>query len=165
MAEWQYSLKALEHLAHETDSKAGRKDGATAKRRVAWLLVQGENRIHAHPKEQKQMKNGSWTRGRKITPRHLVGSSAKLDFLLPQDREAAATASTADTWRGWHGSVDTAGIHALARHPHVFGEAGQQIDAVRREPELSARNPGELPKRAHARSTHTENTLRRRCEC
>ena len=136
--DWEFSLKGIERLAHEASSGAARKRKTSAplRRRLAWILDDGGYDIRAYPKEQRQHKNGGWTKGRKVSLKRLVENAAMMNFLLPQDLEAAASASIASKWRGWEGSVDDQGVFALAGHPHVFDESGRPTDVVRREPEL-----------------------------
>ena len=139
MPEWEYSLKGIEKLARQAGSDAARKRkaAAPARRRLAWILNDSGYDIQAYPREQRQQKNGKWTKGRKMSLQRLVQNYGKMDFLLPQDLEAAGSASIASQWRGWDKAIDEEGIHALAGHPHVFDESGQSIEIARREPELS----------------------------
>ena len=139
MPQWEFSLKGIERLAREAGSDAARKRkaAAPARRRLAWILNDDGYDIQAYPREQRQQKNGKWTKGRKMSLQRLVQNSGKMDFLLPQDLEAAGSASIASQWRGWDKAIDEEGIHALAGHPHVFDESGQPIEIARREPELS----------------------------
>ena len=136
---WEQSLKVLEQLAYETGNKTARagKANVTVKRRLAWELVEDLDRVSVYPREQRQNKNGRWSKGRKVSLRRLARGAVKMDFLLPQDIEAAASISVHDSWRGLEYSLDARGLHALAGHPHVFNEDGRQVDIVRREPELS----------------------------
>ena len=137
--DWEISLKTIERTAEQMSSAAAgkRKTAAPAKRRLVWILVDEGYDIRAYPREQKQHKNGGWTKGRKVSLQRLVQDMGKMDFLLPQDLEAAATASTASKWQGWGSSVDDKGIYSLAGHPHVFGEDGKRMEIARRAPELS----------------------------
>ena len=139
--DWEFSLKSIERLAHEASSAAARESKASApvRRRLAWTLTDDGYELHAYPREQRQHKNGKWTKGRKVALQRLVQNSVKMDFLLPQDREAAASASIVSRWRGWQKDIDEKGIHDLAGHPHVFDESGRPVEVVRREPELSIR--------------------------
>ncbi|MCY3815680.1 MAG: DEAD/DEAH box helicase [Gammaproteobacteria bacterium] len=138
MPEWEFSLKGIERLAREArgDAARKRKAAAPARRRLAWILNDDGYDIQAYPREQRQQKNGKWTKGRKMSLQRLVQNSGKMDFLLPQDLEAAGSASMASQWRGWDKAIDEQGVHALAGHPHVFDESGQPIEIARREPEL-----------------------------
>ena len=141
LPDWEFSLKALEQLAFEAGSKTTRKKtktNATAKRRLAWELDDDGFEISAHPREQRQLKNGTWTKGRKVSLQRFANDAAKLDYLLPQDREAATALYKERSWGGqqhlWAGAR---ALHALAGHPHVFNASGDSVDIVRREPELS----------------------------
>ncbi len=136
--DWEISLKAIERIAGQMGSNAARKRKAAAasKRRLAWILVDEGYDIHAYPKEQRQHKNGGWSKGRKVSLKRLVREMETMDFLLPQDLQAASTASDGSRWRAWANRVDEEGIYALAGHPHVFGEQGQPMEIARRDPEL-----------------------------
>ena len=137
--DWEYSLKNIERLAHETNSAAARKSKASVpvRRRLAWTLIDDGYEFHAYPREQRQLKNGKWTKGRKVALQRLVQNAGKMDFLLPQDLDAAASASIASRWRGWQKTIDEEGVYALAEHPHVFDETGRAVEVARCEPELS----------------------------
>ncbi len=138
---WEYSLKALEQLAYHASSKPDRKrgTGAPAKRRLAWDLHEEHHVIVAEPREQRENKNGAWSKGRKVALKRLAADAAKMDFLLPQDREAAAAVAIRHSY--WSERVEhhlgDRGLYALAGHPYVFNVEGEPVDIVRREPELS----------------------------
>ncbi len=135
--EWESSLKALEQIAHRANQHApGKAKGnAPAKRRLAWEL-ELTHYAALDAREQRQNKNGSWTKGRRVALRRLVSEAVNMDFLLPQDREAI---SAIKSYRGWSGveyRLGMAGVYALAGHPNVFNARGEAVDIVRREPEL-----------------------------
>ena len=141
LPDWEFSLKALEQLAFETGNKSKRKktkSNTPVKRRLAWDLQDDGYEITAEPREQRQQKNGTWTKGRRMSLQRFANDAAKLDYLLPQDREAATVLYKERSWGGkqqlWAGAR---AIHALAGHPHIFNESGASVDIVRREPELS----------------------------
>ena len=138
---WEFSLKALEKIAFEIGSQAKRKkspSASTARLRLAWILDDQGYEIGARPREQRQLKNGSWTKGRKMSMQRLVNDAAKLEYLLPQDRNAATAVERERNWEGKHTIwAGLRALHALAGHPHVYNEAGRPVDIVRREPELS----------------------------
>ena len=135
--EWEQSLRALEQLAYEANKKSGKRGVDVAKRRLVWDLEQEYDDILLTPREQRQNKNGSWSKGRKMALKRLGTEAPKMDFLLPQDREAAATISADYSWSGrpqYH--LGARGLFALAGHPHVFNSAGESVDIVRRDPGL-----------------------------
>ena len=136
--EWEQSLKSLERLAYEANSKSGAKrDTNLAKRRLVWELDGEHDNVQLTPREQRQNKNGTWSKGRKIGLKRLATEAASMDFLLPQDREAAAGISAEYAWSGHlYYELGESGPFALAGHPHVFNAAGQPVDIVRREPGL-----------------------------
>ena len=136
--EWEQSLKALEQLAYEANRKSGgRRDANPAKKRLVWELDGEYDDVQLTPREQRQHKNGTWSKGRKIALKRLATEAASMDFLLPQDREAAAEISGDYSWGGrLYYELGKNGLFALAGHPHVFNAAGAPIDIVRREPGL-----------------------------
>ncbi len=137
-ADWEYSLKALEKLAYETRGKPHKRNSKTPeKQRLVWDF-QPHSAVMLSPRQQRQSDNGTWRKGRKIALKRLVSEAAKLDFLLPQDREAAAAiAIRRDDWKGREDYyLDYRGVYALAGHPHIFNASGESVDIVRREPEL-----------------------------
>ena len=140
LPEWEFSLKAFEQLAFETSGKTARKKpkvDAAAKRRLVWDLVDDGFAILAYPREQRQLKNGNWSKGRNMALQRLARDAGTIDYLLPQDREAAAGLHTARWRNGWKTWPTSKSVYALAGHPHVFNEGGEPVDVVEREPELS----------------------------
>ena len=137
--DWEYALKNIERIAHETKHATSRKSRTSApvRRRLAWTLIDEGYEFHAYPREQRQHKTGKWTKGRKVSLQRLVRNAGQMDFLLPQDLDAAASASIASKWRGWRSTIDEEGVYALAEHPHVFDESGRPVAVVRCDPELS----------------------------
>ena len=140
MAEWEYPLKALEELAFETRSKpaAAKKRGpSTRRRRLAWTIHEAFGEVSARPREQHEHKNGAWSAGRPVSMKRLATSAATMDFLLEQDRAAAARIRQRRDWDDrLQYLLDEAGLFELAGHPYVFGEDGAPVEVVRGEPEL-----------------------------
>ena len=137
VADWERSLKAIEQLAYKAGGKKpGKSDKADPKRRLTWELC-GEHSNMVEVREQRQNKNGSWSKGRRLSAKRLIAEAAQLDFLLPQDRAAIAALST----QYWSSSPmfypGNRSLHALAGHPHVYNRQGDAVEVVEREPELS----------------------------
>ena len=170
MAEWEYPLKALEELAFETRSKpaAAKKSGpSTRRRRLAWELREDFGEVVAKPCEQHQYKNGTWSAGRPVSMKRLATSAASMDFLLDQDRAAAAKIRQTRDWNGrQHYYLAGSGLFELAGHPNVFGETGAPMEVVRggararrrrarrgpaRTPRARRRGLGGLPRAARGR--------------
>ena len=60
-----------------------------------------------------------------------------MDFLLEQDRAAAARIRHSRDWDGrLRYTTDEAALFELAGHPHVFNDDGAAMEVVQREPEL-----------------------------
>ena len=140
MAEWEYPLKALEELALETRSKpaeAKKRGPSTRRRRLAWTIHENFGQVSAKPREQHEFKNGTWSAGKPVSMKRLATSTAAMDFLLEQDRAAAAKIRQARDWNGrQHYYLDGSGLFELAGHPYVFDEDGAPVEVVRGEPEL-----------------------------
>ena len=140
MAEWEYPLKALEELAFETRNKpdAGKKGrSSTRRRRLAWEIREAFGAIQAKPREQHEYRDGTWSAGKPVSMKRLAASASTMDFLLAQDRAAAAKIRQGRDWDGRpEYYIDEAGLFELADHPHVFDEAGAPIEVSRGEPEL-----------------------------
>ena len=136
--DWEYSLKALERVAHVATNRA--KSSASApqrKTRLAWLLDIGDYSLLLEAREQRQNKNGSWGKGRRIGLRRLATEAATMDFLLPQDRAAIAAMSSRRYYDGGQDFyLGSPSLYALAGHPHVVNAEGESVDVVRRPPEL-----------------------------
>ena len=140
MAEWEFPLKALEELAFETRSKpaAAKKRGpSTRRRRLAWTIHDDFGEVSARPREQQEYRNGTWSAGKPVSMKRLATSAATMDFLLDQDRAAAAKIRQGRDWGNRSQFfLDEAGLFELAGHPYVFDEAGAPVEVVRGEPEL-----------------------------
>ena len=140
MAEWEYPLKALEELAFETRNKpdaAKKRRPSALRRRLAWEIREDFDAIAATPREQREYRNGTWSAGKPISMKRLAASAATMDFLLDQDRAAAAKIRQARDWNGrLRYYTDEAALFELAGHPCVFDETGAPMEVVRGEPEL-----------------------------
>ena len=140
--DWEVSLRVLEQLAF-AKSKArakGQGAGRKPKRRLAWTYLGGESPYSGllEAREQRQQKNGAWSKGRKIATQRLVAEGGAMDFLLPQDRDAIAAFGTYKYWGGHQEHYfGRRSLYALAGHPYVYNEDGDPVEVVRREPELS----------------------------
>ena len=140
MAQWEYPLKALEELAFEARNKPAaeeKRSPATRRRRLAWEIREDAGQVTAKPREQHQYKNGTWSAGKPVSMKRLATSAATMEFLLDQDRAAAAKIIQARDWNGrLRYSMDEAALFELAGHPHVVDEGGAAMEVVRGEPEL-----------------------------
>ena len=140
MAQWEYPLKALEELAFEARNKpapAKKRGPTTRRRRLAWEIREDAGEVVARPREQHQYKSGTWSAGKPVSLKRLATSAATMDFLLEQDRAAAARIRQARDWEDrLRYTMDEAALFELAGHPHVFDEAGAVMEVVRGEPEL-----------------------------
>ena len=140
MAQWEYPLKALEELAFEARNKPGaakKRGPPPRRRRLAWEIREDAGEVVARPREQHQYKSGTWSAGKPVSMKRLATSAATMEFLLEQDRAAAAKIGQARDWDGrLRYSMDEAALFELAGHPHVFDEAGVAMEVVRGEPEL-----------------------------
>ena len=139
-AEWEYALQEIEQFAHETRKRATGFAAATgSKLRLGWLVsVDRHGDASFAPREQRVLKSGKWSKGRAVALKRLHEQADTMDFLLAQDRAAAARIGPeADHWRGSATyELPPGGIYALAGHPYVFNEAGDPVEIVRRDPEL-----------------------------
>ena len=139
--EWEEALKSVEKVARDLGRKAARLGQArpAGRRRLAWQISKegAYDWITLGVREQRQYRNGSWTKGRRISAKRLVAEFHEKDFLLPQDSEAIKAVGTERTWSN---RVDyefgLASLFALAGHPHVYDDAGELVDIVRRLPQL-----------------------------
>ena len=140
--EWEYPLKEIERFAYETRNRqkpASEKAAPDYQRRLVWDFDADEyDDISVTPREQRANKNGTWSRGRSVALKRLLEKRNTMDFLLEQDRAAAATIrQDSHGWRGHkHFYLPLAGLYELAGHPYVFHTDGGLVDIVRREPEL-----------------------------
>ena len=142
LPEWEYSLKEIERFAFETRNRKKPVRGDTApgrQRRLVWDLNADDlNDIWVTPREQRANKNGTWSKGRPVALKRLASGLGEMDFLLEQDRAAAAKIRQNNYGRRSYQEfyLPLAGLYALAGHPYVFNAKGELVDVVRREPEL-----------------------------
>jgi superfamily II DNA or RNA helicase len=140
--EWEQALKSVEEVARDLGRKAARRGKAppSGRRRLAWeVSKQGDDDdwIELRVREQRQYRNGSWTKGRRIAPKRLVAEFHEKDFLLPQDSEAIKAVGAERTWGSrLHYEFGLASLFALAGHPHVYNDEGELVDVVRRPARL-----------------------------
>ena len=138
VAEWEYGLKALEQLAYKASSKDDAKSSkASAKRRLIWEFDNRSGHLLVGLREQRQHKNGGWSRGRQLALQRVVAEAANIDYLLPQDKQAIAAVTVRRYWGGQDHHIGSKSVYALVGHPHVYNRDGQSVDVVRRDPELS----------------------------
>lgn len=139
--EWERKLRGIEQVAHEAGAKRRnrKKPASPGQRRLAWFLEEDRyGDVAASAKEQRQSRNGSWSKGRAVALRRLKAEAGTLDFLADQDRRVAkGIVERVDGWRGrseWR--LGPSGLFELAGHPWVFNRAGDRIEVARRDPEL-----------------------------
>ena len=144
---WEAAVKDLEQAAHDA-MRTRRKDAAKGEgarpRRLAWAIQEGRyGRLVAEPREQRQLKNGSWSKGAKVSANRLATEGATMDFLLAQDKAAAASAYQYDASWGGRGKSEfgSKSLYHLAGHPHVF-RGSRPVEVARREPELTIEELG-----------------------
>ncbi len=139
--EWEYFLQGIEQVAHETSKKGLRrkKVAVVAQRRLAWVLdLDNYGDLAATPREQREQRNGKWSKGRVVALKRLKEQAGTMDFLIDQDRAAAGrVVQNTSRWDGrpaYH--LPLSGLVELAGHPYVFNDAGASVEVVRRDPEL-----------------------------
>ena len=132
---WAENLATLEELADE-DAASPESPAANANRLV-WTLRHRAGEVSLDARAQRRNSSGAWTRGKQYGAKRLAAESTKMDYLLPQDEEAIAAASTRMVWYRQDNYFGIASLYALAGHPHVFNEDGKPLKVVRREPELA----------------------------
>ena len=136
--DWEYSLKALERVAHVATSRA-KGSASTTKResRLVWMVDVLQYSMSLEVREQRQNKNGTWTKGRRIALRRLGTEAATMNYLLAQDRDAIAAMSSRRYFDGGQEFyLGLPSLYALAGHPNVVNPDGHSVDVVRREAEL-----------------------------
>ena len=137
LPDWEFSLKTLERIAHETTGTATAGQSKTkGKQRLAWDLDTTYGTVTLAGREQRQLKSGAWSKGRRVSLRRMAAEAADLSYLAPQDRAALAALSMRRYWGGQEEVYAGApSLFALAGHPHVFNN-GAPVEVVRREVEL-----------------------------
>ena len=127
---WERTLDALELLA-----EPARQNGKPRAQRLAWLVTYLPERqsCRLEPRIQKCTARGGWTKGRKVTFKHLSRRSTTLDFLLPQDHKVLAHISQEQNpWSrrqptGRYVLDHEAALTLLEGHPNLFWANNPQL--------------------------------------
>ena len=142
-AEWEYPLKALEQLAHSNQPKPGAAARKTPEqpRRLCWRIdIDSQGQITLTPREQRQQKNGAWSKGRNVTLNRLLDEPEQNDFLSEQDQLAAALIMNFSREQGYSDEqqqlLNTQALWELAGHPYLEDAKQRSISVARNEPEL-----------------------------
>ena len=135
---WERSLRALELMAYTAMSNQGksRKTKTEPRKRLVWDLVEVDLGFQLNPREQRETRSGTWTKGRRVALKRLAADAATMDFLREEDRAAAAAIKVHRYWGTMEYVLGRSGVYALAGHPHVFNDDGDSVEIVRRDPEL-----------------------------
>ena len=120
----------------QSDQHKSRKAKAEPRKRLVWDLVEVNLGFQLNPREQRETRSGSWTKGRRVALKRLAAEAATMEFLREEDRTAAAAIKVHRYWGTMEYVLGRNGVYALAGHPHVFNEAGDAVEIVRRDPEL-----------------------------
>ena len=138
VAVWERSLRALEQFAYDARSeKDQRRPGdSEPRRRLAWDILEVERGIQLSPREQRENRNGGWSKGRRVALKRLAAEAETMDFLREEDLAAAAAVTVQRYWGSPEYVLGHRGLYALAGHPYVFNGAGEPVEIVRRDPEL-----------------------------
>ena len=142
-AQWEYPLKALEQLAHNTQPQpsADASDTAGARKRLSWRVIfDNQGLLSLLPREQRLQKNGTWSKGRTVTTNRLTEEADQLDFLTDQDQLAAGLIMSFSPLQGYSDDQQQAlnmkALWELAGHPYLEDSKSQPIVVERSEPEL-----------------------------
>ncbi len=136
---WRRSLQALIAATGEEQD--------IPQMRMAWMLTFPGKSISITAREQKRRADGSWSRGRPITPSRLY-KNRQLTYLSAKDKEICA----AITKQYPQGNVNATyqfdmerAIPAMIGHPHLFLADSPQtpVEFVAGEPELLVEERGE----------------------
>ncbi|MCZ6617069.1 MAG: DEAD/DEAH box helicase, partial [Gammaproteobacteria bacterium] len=141
---WEYPLNALEQLALSARARPSRKKDAKPdqRRRLMWELTTDEyGFIDLKAREQTANKRGGWSKGRAISLKRLRSDAPIMDFLIEQDRAAAAAIQ--EQRYGWgygrqhnHFHAGEKSLYALVGHLLVVDNNGHALEIARRDPEL-----------------------------
>ncbi len=131
---WERTLKGL-LLITDPGSQSSAVD---TNQRVSWMVDLRTNSIEA--KEQKVLKNGSWSKGRKIAVKRLFDPSSEVIFSKKDLQVAKALKIDRPHMYGYESYVWDFGeaIWALADHPHVYSAVQEdlQIKIEKGEPKV-----------------------------
>ena len=141
---WERALSALEKV-EKTD---GAPSAAAKKSQLAWFVSNPDGYWEIRAKEQKQSKNGRWSKGRVVSLKRLVLERDTMDFLSKQDRKVCAHVKIEIEKSYWgrggtYYSMPVEALASLVGHPLVFDrDTLDRIDVVRGEPELLVKKVG-----------------------
>jgi SNF2 family DNA or RNA helicase len=136
---WQRSLLALQELVEVP--VAVQLGGETKRARLVWLLDAELGHDLLAPREQKILKNGSWSKGRAVALKRLVEAPEDLDYLTEQDRRVCSHIQREENWGYYRGNYELAregALRALVGHPLIFwaNRPTNAVELVAAEPQL-----------------------------
>lgn len=135
---WRRSLQALISATEEEQQQDTR---------MGWMLTFFDNDISITAREQKLLQDGTWSKGRPISPSRLY-QSGQFDYLNSEDRQiCAAIVKHHNPTTGsatYQFDLEKA-IPAMIGHPHLFLAESPQtpVEFVEGEPELLVEAEGD----------------------
>jgi len=142
-AQWEYPLKALEQMAHNTQPQPGASaaENDPARRRLSWRIsFDSQGLLSLVPREKRLHKNGTWSKGRTVTTNRLTDEAEQLEYLTDQDQLAAGLIMSFSTLQGYSDDqqqlLNMKALWELAGHPHLEDSKSQSVVVERGEPEL-----------------------------
>ena len=144
---WMMKLDLLESSMDRLRPEAGgTQDAPSTDERILWRTLGSHGSLD--PYIQKRTKGGKWTSGRKLAIKHLLGSSATLRALPPEDQRVARHARE-DRQMSYgypivtHDLLPSAWLDLIG-HPRVFVEMEDHPRrVVRGEPKIVVRADGD----------------------
>lgn len=144
---WEFQLRTLEQLVpKKTNTQKKEKERDSSTRRLTWVLESiSPNSVVASPVEQTLGKNGNWSIGRKVALKRLKETADKMQHLLEQDTNAAATIIKLSY--GWDRNTtyetDDHTVYQLIGHPHVYTPDGQRLTVQERPAKIRVQKRGD----------------------
>ena len=141
---WERSLNAL--------LKAGSPDitptagQAMPDTRLIWCVSGPGNYFRLSAREQKHLRNGSWSKGREVSLKRL--KDFEIQNLTPADEALCSTIESSDYYdsrsQGYYTFNWAAALPALIGHPHIVQaqNLGVPVEFIAAEPEVEVRKNG-----------------------
>ena len=136
-ASWELALNALNLLEPNRKPQAS---SDTSSLRLIWALELDHGQESLTPKEQKQNKKGSWSRGRNVALKRLHESPEELPYLSEADKQICKNIISGYGYRGYleYELLFINALRAASNHPHIYwaGRYENPIEIINSEPEL-----------------------------
>ena len=144
---WERALSELALLAPDGDDKGN--SSVQSQQRMVWVLEERTKQYFVlEPREQKLTKSGTWSKGRAVALKRLMGTDEQIDYLTSEDKQICATIRM-EVEYGYYRNTTYAlprkeSLLAAVGHPQVYWshDLFHPVTLMKAEPELHLQKKG-----------------------